>query len=132
MFSFSFGEMAIVAVLALILIGPKQLPELARAIGRFLNDIKRTGEDLSGHFFEARDQVGREISQARKTLFETKQEVEGIKAHVEKEMGINQPSPAPIHSPDKSGVTESWKKLQLKSEITARIEQDRKGAADGE
>ena len=50
MFGLGMSEIIVLAVLGLIVIGPKELPELARTIGRFLNELKRTtdglGEDL--------------------------------------------------------------------------------------
>ena len=39
---FSFSEMLVIGVLALILIGPKQLPEVARTLGRFINELRRS------------------------------------------------------------------------------------------
>lgn len=42
MFNLGISEMAAIAVLALILIGPKQLPEVARILGRLLNDLRRS------------------------------------------------------------------------------------------
>lgn len=42
MFGFSFFEILFLAALALIVIGPKQLPEVARTIGRFINELRRT------------------------------------------------------------------------------------------
>lgn len=42
MFNIGFSEMLVIAGLALILIGPKQLPEVARNIGRLLNELKRS------------------------------------------------------------------------------------------
>lgn len=50
MLGFSFTEILFLAVLALIVIGPKQLPEVARTIGRFLNDLKRSTENLKDEF----------------------------------------------------------------------------------
>jgi Tat protein translocase TatB subunit len=47
MFGLGMSEIIFLAVLALIVIGPKQLPEVARTLGRFLNDIKRSTNDLS-------------------------------------------------------------------------------------
>jgi len=45
MFNLGFSELIIIGVLALVFIGPKQLPEVARMIGRMLNELKRaTGE----------------------------------------------------------------------------------------
>ncbi len=42
MFNLGFTEMLFIAGLALILIGPKQLPEVARTIGRLMNDLRRS------------------------------------------------------------------------------------------
>jgi sec-independent protein translocase protein TatB len=42
MFGLGMSEIIFLAVLALIVIGPKELPELARTIGRFLNELKRS------------------------------------------------------------------------------------------
>lgn len=47
MFGLGMGEILVLAVLGLILIGPDQLPELARTIGRFINDLKRSTEGLT-------------------------------------------------------------------------------------
>jgi sec-independent protein translocase protein TatB len=48
MFGLSIGEVLLLAVIALIVIGPKQLPEFARQIGRLINEIKRS----TNHFAE--------------------------------------------------------------------------------
>ncbi len=47
MFGFSVGEILFLAVIALIVIGPKQLPDFARQIGRLMNDIKRSTSDFA-------------------------------------------------------------------------------------
>ncbi len=41
MFGFSLGEILFLSVLALIVIGPDDLPKVAQKIGRFINEIKR-------------------------------------------------------------------------------------------
>ena len=41
MFGLSIFEIIFLAALALIVIGPKELPEVARTLGRFLNELKR-------------------------------------------------------------------------------------------
>lgn len=41
------SELIMLGVLALILIGPKQLPEVARTLGRFINDLKRSADGLT-------------------------------------------------------------------------------------
>jgi len=37
-------------LLALILFGPKKLPEIGRKIGKFMADFKRTSEDFKSQF----------------------------------------------------------------------------------
>ena len=49
MFNLGMGEMALIAIIALIFIGPKQLPEIARSVARLLNEFKRTTTELSGN-----------------------------------------------------------------------------------
>ncbi len=46
MFGLGMSEMILLSVMALIIIGPKQLPEVARTLGRFINDLKRSTSDL--------------------------------------------------------------------------------------
>lgn len=46
MFNVGFTELLLVGVIALIFIGPQQLPELARTIGRLLNEFKRATSDI--------------------------------------------------------------------------------------
>lgn len=60
---FSFTEWLILAVLALVLIGPKELPEVARAIGRFINQMR---DVTGGVFFDLRDTQVREMDRLKK------------------------------------------------------------------
>lgn len=46
MFGMSIGEMLFIGILGLIVIGPKQLPEVARTLGRFLNELRRASGGL--------------------------------------------------------------------------------------
>lgn len=46
MFNLGFSELLLLGLIALIFIGPQQLPELARAVGRVLNELKRATSDF--------------------------------------------------------------------------------------
>ncbi len=46
MFGLSGTELAIVLVLALLLLGPSKLPELARSVGKAVRDFKRATGDI--------------------------------------------------------------------------------------
>lgn len=55
MFGLSFGEIVIIAVLALLLLGPDKLPDAAKLIGKGMREFKRATDDL-------KDQLESEIS----------------------------------------------------------------------
>ena len=46
MFNLGFSELLLLGLIALIFIGPNQLPEVARTIGRLLNEWKRATSDF--------------------------------------------------------------------------------------
>ena len=54
MFGLSFGEIVIIAIVALLLLGPERLPEAAKTLGKSLREIRRATDDL-------KDQVEKEI-----------------------------------------------------------------------
>ena len=52
MFGLGMSEIIFLAILALIVIGPKELPQVARTLGRFLNELKRSSNMLSDEIKE--------------------------------------------------------------------------------
>jgi sec-independent protein translocase protein TatB len=46
----SFTEIAIILVLALVLLGPDELPKVAKAVGKGLRELRRTTDDLKSTF----------------------------------------------------------------------------------
>jgi Tat protein translocase TatB subunit len=47
MFGISFNELLIVLALALIVLGPEKLPEIARSLGKGLHELKRATDDVT-------------------------------------------------------------------------------------
>ena len=66
MFGLGFSEILVIAVIAIVFIGPDQLPDLARTIGRFLNDLKRSTDSLKDEF---RNQIQVDFEERKKELF---------------------------------------------------------------
>ena len=57
MFNLGFSEILMLSIIALIVIGPKQLPQVARSIGRFINELKRATGDISKSFTSVDKQI---------------------------------------------------------------------------
>ena len=50
MFGIGFPELLLIMALALIVLGPKRLPDLAKALGRGLSEFKRATDELKQTF----------------------------------------------------------------------------------
>jgi Tat protein translocase TatB subunit len=57
MFGIGMQEMVVILVIALIVLGPKRLPELARTLGRTLAEFRRTATDLRREFSDVADEA---------------------------------------------------------------------------
>jgi sec-independent protein translocase protein TatB len=104
----SFGELFLVGLIALIILGPERLPKAARTIGLWVGKAKRSFESI-------KDEIDRELKvkelqqqlEQQKNAFEAELKVENID-HLKDELNdaantirgdIN--NPASITSPDK-------------------------------
>lgn len=47
MFNLSFGEIVLLAIIGLIIIGPKQLPQIAKSLAKTINEFKRAMNDVT-------------------------------------------------------------------------------------
>lgn len=54
-------ELMVVAVIALVVFGPRRLPEMARSVGKAMNEFKRQAADLKGQF-DAADLLDEPVS----------------------------------------------------------------------
>jgi sec-independent protein translocase protein TatB len=53
MFELDWGKLVIIGIVALIAIGPKELPTVLRALGQWMGKIKRMANEFQGQFQEA-------------------------------------------------------------------------------
>jgi len=59
-FDFGSGEILLILLVAFLIFGPDKIPELARNIGKFINDIKRASEDIKTEISREADRKDRE------------------------------------------------------------------------
>lgn len=53
MFDIGWGELLVIGVVALIAIGPKELPSVLRTVGQWMGKIRRMASEFQGQFQEA-------------------------------------------------------------------------------
>jgi sec-independent protein translocase protein TatB len=76
MFDFGIGytEIAVIAIVAVIVIGPKDLPKVLRAFGQTLGKMRGMAREFQGHLDQAMKEAG---------LEDVKKEVQNLKSSVE-------------------------------------------------
>jgi sec-independent protein translocase protein TatB len=72
MFDFSWSELLLIGVVALIFIGPKELPGVLRTLGQWMSKIRRMAGDFQNQFHDAMREA---------ELADLKKEVDEMAAH---------------------------------------------------
>ena len=138
MFGIGTTELMIILVIALIVIGPKKLPEIARTLGkgfaefkRMSNDVKRT-VDLEAERLEQEERQ----SKIKKKLFEEKPESAAGSEQPAEEAGGKGSSAedqaAGSGTPDPGSSTETEEPTDEKSDTASRSEQSAEEAVEKE
>jgi sec-independent protein translocase protein TatB len=60
MFDIAWSELLIVAIVAILVVGPKELPSLLRTLGQMLAKLRRSADDFRRQFDEAVREAGAE------------------------------------------------------------------------
>jgi sec-independent protein translocase protein TatB len=63
MFNIGAAELAVIFVVALLLLGPEKLPELARGIGKFMREFRRQTDEVRGMVEREFYQMDQEIKE---------------------------------------------------------------------
>jgi sec-independent protein translocase protein TatB len=116
-FDVSFSELFVIAVVALLVIGPEKLPKVARTMGAFMGRMQR-------YVAQVKEEVNREVrfEELQKLQEEIKQSVESnLVKPVEKEMTSLKDS---IHKPPRLAETKATAaglKAKAKPVATKRV-----------
>jgi TatA/E family protein of Tat protein translocase len=63
-----FSELIVIFIIALLVFGPKKLPELGKSLGKGLREFKRATEDLKSNWDE-------QMREAERSIQDTKAEI---------------------------------------------------------
>jgi sec-independent protein translocase protein TatB len=110
MFDISWSELLLIGVVALIVIGPKELPGALRTLGQWMAKVRRMAAEFQGQFQEAMREA--EIDQLKKDMDEMAAKakdytqfdpIEDVRRDIEKSVGdlppLDQPGTAAATEP---------------------------------
>ena len=60
----------LILVLALIIFGPKKLPEIGRAVGQTLSEFKKSAKELTSDAVEEIEEVKKEVKEQKEEIKE--------------------------------------------------------------
>jgi sec-independent protein translocase protein TatB len=76
MFDIGWSEIAVIAVVALIAIGPKELPGVLRMVGQWMGKARKMASEFQGQFQEAMREA--EMADLKKSFDEVKEAASGF------------------------------------------------------
>lgn len=128
MFDISFSELIVIAVIALLVIGPEKLPKVARTLGALTGRMQK-------YVAQIKDEVNREVrfqelqqlqQEIQSATFSTKEAIQSslndVKANISfeaEEFQLTAQDPSPLANPVTQTQTKPAKRKPVKSESDA-------------
>lgn len=83
MFGIGTGELIVILLIAIIVLGPKEIPRIARTLGRGMREIQRAKDELKKNIeFEDDDfnEINNELEKTTKDINSDEKNQKGIKS----------------------------------------------------
>ena len=99
MFDIGWSELLVIAVVAIVVVGPKDLPRLMRTFGHYAGKLRRAAADFQRQFEEAMRES--EVDEVRKAIESVRDETPSLdlKASIDKPVMLSKPQAAPTNAP---------------------------------
>jgi sec-independent protein translocase protein TatB len=99
MFDIGWSELLVIAVVAIVVVGPKDLPKLMRGFGHYAGKLRRAASDFQRQFEEAMRES--EVEEVRKAIESVRTETPSLdlKASIDKPMMLPKPAAPPEAEP---------------------------------
>ena len=95
MFDIGWSELLVIAVVAILVVGPKDLPKLMRGIGHYAGKLRHAASDFQRQFEEAMREA--EIDEVKKAIESVRTETPAVdlKAPIDNPIMLPKPGAAP-------------------------------------
>ena len=102
MFDFSFGELMVVALVALVVLGPERLPKAARFTGLWVRRARAQWYSVKSELEQelASDELRRSLHAGRDAMREAETHLRDFAGNIERPAPAPEPEPAPMSAPD--------------------------------
>jgi sec-independent protein translocase protein TatB len=99
MFDIGWSELLVIAVVAIVVVGPKDLPRLMRTFGHYAGKLRRAAADFQRQFEEAMRET--EVDEVRKAIESVREETPSLdlKASIDKPMMLPKAQGEPASAP---------------------------------
>jgi sec-independent protein translocase protein TatB len=96
MFDIGWSELLVIAVVAIVVVGPKDLPRLMRSFGHYAGKLRRAASDFQRQFEEAMRES--EVDEVRKAIESVRENTPSIdlKAPIDKPVMLPKQSQPPV------------------------------------
>jgi sec-independent protein translocase protein TatB len=120
MFDIGWSELLVIVVVAIVVVGPKELPKLMRTFGHYAGKLRRAASEFQRQFDEAmRDTEVAEVKKAIETM-RTEAASLDLKATLDKPVMLPTPVAAPAKAEETAPlVPPAVKVAEAKTEIKA-------------
>lgn len=108
MFDIGWSEILVIAVVAIVVVGPKELPRMLRTFGRTMGQVRKMSNDFRRQFDEALREAERsvDLDDTKKQLQTAMKPLSDVRKDFDATMRSNPtattPKPAPSPTPDKA------------------------------
>jgi sec-independent protein translocase protein TatB len=102
MFDIGWSELLVIAVVAVVVVGPKDLPRLMRGFGHYAGKLRRAASDFQRQFDEAMREA--ELDEMRKSIESVQMEAASLdlKAPIDKPLMVANPKTKPSAGPKRA------------------------------
>jgi sec-independent protein translocase protein TatB len=115
MFNIGFTELIILGVIGLLVLGPEQLPDVARKMAKLFNELKRAKDEIMAPVEDLKAEAGRMLERARESA--AQKELDELLHRIDPG---HSPTPGQVTAADMPNYEPAQQKLDLEAATPPR------------